>query len=61
MMNLKEALEKGIERVFCKEWKEGENSYLKLPIREDGKYGPWAQYYSEEFQNLLGIQLLKKY
>lgn len=39
-MNIKELLEKKIERVTCKGF--ASDSYLKLDYAPDGTYSPWA-------------------
>lgn len=55
-MKIKEAIQKGIRRVFSPIWKE-ENAYFKLPEIINGNYGVWIELYSEKTQEMLGLNI----
>lgn len=54
-MTITEALEARIPRVRKSAWVK--EAYLRLPLLENGKIGPWAELYSEYDQKeILGIE-----
>lgn len=55
-LTIRDCIDKGIERVYDPNWKE-KNSYLKLHKKFNEKYSPWIEFYSEETQELLGVQI----
>jgi hypothetical protein len=52
-MKIREAIEKGIRRVYDPIWIE-KDCYLKLPKMRKGLHGPWCHLFSEETQQILG-------
>lgn len=58
-MKIKEAIQKGITRVYSPIWKE-ENAYFKLPKIINGNCGVWIELYSEKTQEMLGLNIPQK-
>ena len=55
-MTMKEALDRRIPRIRKANWADP-NAYVRLPLFKDGKFGPWAELYSEyEQRDVLEIR-----
>jgi hypothetical protein len=59
-MKIKEAIMKGIRRVHDLKWLE-KNSYVLLPELINGKYGSWCKLYSDETQEMMGVETPQKF
>lgn len=51
-MNLKEAFEKQIRRIYLECWATG--AYLELPLLPNGMHGPWVNLVSPVEQKIIG-------
>jgi hypothetical protein len=53
-MTIQEALDKRIPRI-CKLIWGHKDTYLRLPLLPDGKFGPWAELYGDTEQTAIDI------
>ncbi len=59
-MKIKEAIEKGIERVYDPTWAE-KNCYIKLPKKINREFGPWLELFSDETQKYMNVETPQKF
>ena len=54
-MTIREALDKRIPRIRKSAW--SNVAYLRLPLLENGKEGPWAELYDRYGQQACGVKV----
>jgi hypothetical protein len=54
-LKIKEAIKKGIRRVYDPKWAE-KNCYMLIPEIINGRHGPWISLFSDETQEMLGVE-----
>jgi len=52
-MTIQEAIEQRIPRIRSPKWKD--DTYIRLPLMEEGSHGPWAELYARFEQTALDI------